>query len=135
MKKGLLLGNGINACLGINDLSVACIVERFKRNVLVYSAIIQNFFEVQIDEDFLRYIESQSEELGIETLAGILYKYVKDNKEGIWTDNDEYRIQDVVACVCISSIFFTEDGKINQKFDKTKLPPMAGYDYIYTKLY
>lgn len=29
--------------------------------------------------------------LGIETLAGILYKYIKGNKNNVWTDNDEYR--------------------------------------------
>lgn len=32
MAKGLLLGNGINSRLCINDLSVECIAERFKKN-------------------------------------------------------------------------------------------------------
>ena len=31
MARGLLLGNGINAHLGIKDLSVGSIAERFKR--------------------------------------------------------------------------------------------------------
>lgn len=52
MAKGLLLGNGINSRLCINDLSVECIAERFKKNVLVYSVIINNIFGVQIAEDF-----------------------------------------------------------------------------------
>lgn len=54
MAKGLLLGNGINSRLCINDLSVECIAERFKKNVLVYSVIINNIFGVQIAEDFLK---------------------------------------------------------------------------------
>lgn len=32
MAKGLLLGNGINSRLCINDLSIECIAERFKKN-------------------------------------------------------------------------------------------------------
>lgn len=135
MAKGLLLGNGINACLGIDDLSVACIGERFKKNMVVYSVIIQNLFGVQIEDKFWESLGKQPCELGIEVLAGILYKYVKDNKKGVWSDNDEYRIQDVITCVCMTSIFYTESGKIGQCFDKTKVPSMIEYDYIYTLNY
>lgn len=135
MAKGLLLGNGINAYLGIKELSVMDIGERFRKNVAVYSSIIQNLFELQIDDQFLKDLEKIVKELGIESLAGILYKYIKENKKGMWTDNDEYRVQDVIACICISAIFFTEEGKIDSHFDKTKLFSMAEYDYIYTLNY
>lgn len=83
MAKGLLLGNGINSRLCINDLSVECIAERFKKNVLVYSVIINNIFGVQIAEDFLKNSEISVSKLGIETLAGILYKYIKGNKNNV----------------------------------------------------
>lgn len=59
--------------------------------------------------------------LGIETLAGILYKYIKGNKNNVWTDNDEYRLQDLITCICITSIFYDENGKIGQVYDKSKV--------------
>lgn len=130
MAKGLLLGNGINTCLGIKDLSVKDIGQRFRKNVTVYATIIRNLFEVQV-EDFLKDLEGVVEKLGIESLAGILYRYIKGNRKGAWTDNDEYRVQDVIACICISSIFFTEEGKINQSFNKEKLFSMASLTKLF----
>lgn len=135
MAKGLLLGNGINACLGLNDLLVDCIEERFRNNVGIYSSIFENLFGIKINENFWDCINNKSRPLGIETLAGILYKYVKDNKKDVWTDNDEYRIQDVIMCICISSIFYTKYGKINQSFNETRMPLIDGYDYIFTLNY
>ena len=73
--------------------------------------------------------------LGIETLAGILYKYIKGNKNNVWTDNDEYRLQDLITCICITSIFYDENGKIGQVYDKSKMPLMEDYDYIFTLNY
>jgi hypothetical protein len=135
MAKGLLLGNGINARLDIGDLSVIGIGERFKKNVLVYSVIIKKILGVQIKEDFWKALENQGCELGIEILAGILYSYIKNGKKSAWTDNDEYRVQDIIVCICITSIFYVENGKISQVYDKSKLPIMNGYDYIFTLNY
>lgn len=109
-----MLGNGINSRLCINDLSIECIAERFKKNVLAYSVIINNIFGVQIAEDFMNNSEISVSKLGIETLAGILYKYIKENKENDWTDNDEYRLQDLITCIGITTIFYDENGKIGQ---------------------
>lgn len=134
MAKGLLLGNGVNAYLGIKDLSVVCIAERFRNNIVVYSSIIEKLFGVKIKEDFWESINCRPELLGIETLAGILYKYIK-NRKGRWTDNDEYRMQDVIACVCLTSIFYTKNGKINQSIDRSKIAWMDSYDYIFTLNY
>ena len=135
MSKGLLIGNGINARLGIDDLSVARIGERFRKNVMVYSIFIQSLFNVEIQEDFFTYLKSQSREMGIETMAGMLYKYVKQNTSKTWTDNDEYRIQDVITCICIASIFYKEEGKISQNYELSKLPQMEEYDYIFSLNY
>lgn len=135
MARGLLLGNGINSRLCIWDLSVKNIAERFKKNVLVYSIIINNIFGVQIEEDFLNYSEMTISELGIETLAGLLYKYIKENKNRSWTDNDEYRLQDLITCICITSIFYDKYGKIGQVYDRSKMPYLENYDYIFTLNY
>lgn len=135
MVKGLLLGNGMNARLNINNLSVACIGERFGANILVYSGIIQNVFGIQIKETFLIELDNVSKMTGIETLAGILYRYIRESKKGNWSDNDEYRLQDVITCICITSIFYLENGKINASYDSTLLPQMREYDYIYTLNY
>jgi hypothetical protein len=135
MSRGLLLGNGINACLGINDLSMESIQERFWDYISVYSIILDKLFGVKINKDFERSINNESCRLGIETLAGRLYEYIKENKNTVWTDNDEYRIQDIITCICISDIFFTNEGKINQSYNTDRVPTMAGYDYIYTLNY
>ena len=135
MVKGLLLGNGMNARLNINNLSVACIGERFGANISAYSGIIQNVFGIQIKEAFLIELDNVSKMTGIETLAGILYRYIRESKKGNWSDNDEYRLQDVITCICITSIFYLENGKINTSYDSTLLPQMRAYNYIYTLNY
>ncbi len=53
MVRGLLLGNGINACIGIEDLSIKDIGKRFLNNVKGYSIIIEGLFGVKINEAFL----------------------------------------------------------------------------------
>ena len=135
MAKGLLIGNGINARLGIKDLYAKCIYERFIENISVYSVIIQKLFGVQIKDDFIKSLQEKSDDLGIETLAGMLYRYIESNKKQKGTDNDEYRLQDVIACIGITSIFYTKEGKIGSDYDKDMLPSMSQYDYIFTLNY
>lgn len=134
MAKGLLLGNGVNICMGIKELESSRIGERFRKNVSIYVEIIQNLFGVQVEE-FLIQLETVSEKTDIESLADMLYRYIRENKIGTWLDNDEYRIQDVITCICITSIFYNEDGKIHPNCDITKLPQMQGYDYIFSLNY
>ena len=135
MAKGLLIGNGMNARLGIKDLCVKCIYQRFIENVSVYSIIIQKLFDVQIEDNFIKKLQEQNDGLGIETLAGMLYRYVKSSKKQGWTDNDEYRLQDVIACIGIASIFYTKEGKIGSDYSEDMLPSMSQYDYIFTLNY
>lgn len=135
MAKGLLIGNGINARLGIKDLYTEYIFQRFIENVSTYSIIIQKLFNVQIADDFINYLTNQCNNLGIETLADKLYKYIKASQKQSWTDNDEYRLQDVITCIGITSIFYTIDGKIGSDYDRNMLPPMSQYDYIFTLNY
>jgi len=135
MARGLLLGNGINARIGINDFSIKSIANRFQENVRTYFPIFENLFGVKINEDFFANLDNRTENLGIEVLAGYLYRYVKRNKHDRWTDNDEYRIQDVLTCICLSAIFYKKEGKIEGNFDETKMIPLKGYDYIFTLNY
>ncbi len=130
MVRGLLLGNGINACIGIEDLSIKDIGKRFLNNVKGYSIIIEGLFGVKINEVFWKYIGNKFMVCGIETLAGLLYEYIKSNTNVRWTDNDEYRIQDIISCICLSSIFYLKNRKISGDYDKTKIPPINRYDYI-----
>ncbi|MBR1701596.1 MAG: hypothetical protein IJ716_06520 [Lachnospiraceae bacterium] len=135
MAKGLLLGNGINARIGIRELSIKDIGKRFYHNMEVYTPVIEKVFGVITNEEFIGYIEKKCMECGIETLAGYLYKYVRENKKNKWTDNDEYRIQDIISCICLSAIFFTNNGKIKENYDETKMFSVDKYDYVYTLNY
>lgn len=135
MAKGLLMGNGINARLGIKDLYTEYIFQRFIENVSVYSIMIQKLFGVQVKDDFIRYLQKQGKGLGIETLADELYKYIRDSQKENWTDNDEYRLQDVITCIGLTSIFYTKEGKIDSDYDQAMLPSMSQYDYIFTLNY
>jgi hypothetical protein len=94
MSRGLLLGNGINACLGINDLSMESIQERFLDYISVYSIILDKLFGVKINKDFERSINNESCRLGIETLAGRLYDILRKIKirYGLTMMSIEYRI-------------------------------------------
>ena len=135
MAKGLLLGNGINSRLCIKGLSVEDISRRFTKNVFAYSVMINNLFGVQITEDVLKSIGISACESGIEILAGGLYNHIKECKSDTWTDNDEYRLQDVITCIGITSIFYTESGKIEQGYDKGQMFQIDDYKYIFTLNY
>ncbi len=76
MARGLLLGNGINACIGIEDLSRESIQQRFLYNVGLYSPIIESLFKVKTDKGFLGNINDKSTIYGIEILARFLYDYI-----------------------------------------------------------
>ena len=59
----------------------------------------------------------------------------KKNKKDNWSVNDEIRVLDVLICICITSIFFTTEGKISSIYDPQKLPSLNKYDSIYTLNY
>lgn len=135
MKKGLLLGNGINNRIGIKELSAEEIGKRFQRNVKVYRKIVESLFDVDIKQDFFADLDNSSPKLGIETLAGKLYTYIKKMKSNEWAGNDEYRIQELLTCICLTSIFFTVNGKVNGDYDPIKLPLLQNYDVLFSLNY
>ena len=64
-----------------------------------------------------------------------MYEHIKKNKKDNWSVNDEIRVLDVLICICITSIFFTTEGKISSIYDPQKLPSLNKYDSIYTLNY
>lgn len=69
MKKGLLLGNGINNRIGIKSLSVAKIQDRFIANVIVYKPLLEKSLGIYLKDDEMMNIFPNSKNIGIETLA------------------------------------------------------------------
>lgn len=81
MKKGLLLGNGINNRIGIKSLSVAKIQDRFIANVIVYKPLLEKSLGIYLKDDEMMNIFPNSKNIGIETLAGLVYKYIREKLE------------------------------------------------------
>lgn len=135
MARGLLLGNGINLHLGITDLNATKIFQRFISNLHIYEWIINSLFDVRITNDFLNKLQYHYENTGIEHVAGCLYMYIKDAHKGMWSVNDENRLQDLIACICLTSIFYNKNGLICRTYDNSKILAMQEYDYIFTLNY
>ena len=51
MKKGLLLGNGINSRIGVDSFSVDNIWRRFIENIRKYKPVFEATFDITIYED------------------------------------------------------------------------------------
>ena len=135
MAKSLLLGNGINARIGIKGLAVSEIKERFLRNMYRNSYVSEALYGITLSKDVCNDIIRSSKVDGIESLAGSLYTYIKTHVNQKWTDNDEIRLQDVVKCIALTSIFYDDMGKICTDYDSKKLLDISGYERVYTLNY
>lgn len=135
MGKSLLLGNGINARIGIRGLSETEIKERFRHNIYKASPSLEALYGITLSEDICNDIIDSSQTNGIEVLAGSLYKYVKNQKINVWTLNDEIRLQDVVECIALTSIFYDGKGKICTDLNPEKLLDTSEYERIFTLNY
>lgn len=135
MAKSLLIGNGINARIGIKGLTVSEIKERFQHNMYRNSYVLEALYGVMLSNDICNDIIRSSREEGIESLAGSLYTYIKTHVNQRWTDNDEIRLQDVVKCIALTSIFYDDTGKICTHYDSKKLLDISEYERVYTLNY
>ena len=135
MKKGLLLGNGINNRIGIKSLSVAEIQDRFIANVIVYKPLLEKSLGIYLKDDEMMNIFPNSKNIGIETLAGLVYKYIREKIGDKWCVNADIRIQDLLTCIAITTIFLNSNGKMAVKYDKTMLPNFREYDVVLTLNY
>ena len=135
MKKGLLLGNGINNRIGIKSLSVAKIQDRFIANVIAYKPLLEKSLGIYLRDDEMMNIFPNSKNIGIETLAGLVYKYIREKIGDKWCVNADIRIQDLLTCIAITTIFLNSNGKMAVKYDKTMLPNFREYDVVLTLNY
>ena len=131
MAKSLLLGNGINARIGIKGLAVSEIKERFRHNMYRNSLVLEALYGITLSKDLCNDIIQSSKMDGIESLAGSLYTYIKMHAKQKWTDNDEIRLQDVVKCIALTSIFYDDMGKICTVYDSKKLLNTNEYEKVY----
>lgn len=135
MKKGIILGNGINNRIGINSFTLEQIRMRFVENIKRYMPLFEASFGEYFDEaEIVNKIE-ESSNWGIETLAGIVYEYVSLRLSDRWCLNADIRLQDLLTCIAITTIFLNLDGKINVNYQEDKLPDFREYDYIFTLNY
>ena len=72
---------------------------------------------------------------GIETLAGTVYKYICDKIGSKWTTNDDIRLQDLLTCIAITTIFLDENGKKKVNYKVDQLPDFSVYDMVFTLNY
>lgn len=135
MKTGIILGNGINNRIGITSFSLESIRDRFIENIHRYMSLFEASFDMDVDENEIVGKLKASENFGIETLAGIVYKYVSEILSNRWTENDDIRIQDLLTCIAITTIFLDKTGKRKVTYYEELLPDFAVYDSIYTLNY
>lgn len=134
-KKSLLLGNGINNYIGIAELSEANIKERFRKIVCNSSCVFESLFGVKVNYDIYDKVILNINNYGIESLGGVIYKYIKENTTDQWIDNYEIRLQDIITSIALTSIFFTEHGKIKTAGCKEKMFDVSKYDNIFSLNY
>lgn len=72
---------------------------------------------------------------GIETLAGRVYEYVSKQLSDSWSVNDDMRLQDLLTCIAITTIFLDFGGKRKVVYQADMLPDFDKYDCIFTLNY
>ena len=137
--RSILIGNGINARLKIEQLYTDKIFDRFvlnsKRYVPLFNSVFSNKISAtEIDNLF----DKNNKKIGIETQAREFYDYIKSvvqTERNIWSDNNEHRLQDIITCIAILSIFYDKNGLINPSIDRSLLPNFANYENVFTLNY
>lgn len=135
MRKGIILGNGINSRIGVDLLSAEKIRTRFIRNIRRYMPLFEASFDKEFEVDDIINRLYASKKQGIESLASIIYEYISNAIDDGWSINYDIRLQDLLTCMAITSIFLDSNGKIEAKYKKDKLPKLLNYDFIYTLNY
>ena len=105
MCKSILLGNGINAHLGISGLDMSSIYKRFINLFNKEKDLFKSLFRDDTDFDGCIARLTTTERIGIESLAKIIYESFND-EGATWTDNDTIRLQDIITCLAVNAIFF-----------------------------
>ena len=135
MKKGIILGNGINNRIGIESFSLEQIRRRFVENIKRYMPLFEASFDKCFDETEMVDRLLASTNWGIETLSGIVYEYISKQFGDDWSVNDDIRLQDLLSCIAITTIFLDQNGKRRVVYQEDKLPDFNRYDYIFSLNY
>ena len=94
LKTGLLLGNGINARIGIKDLTADKVAGRFEELMRECISPMCKEFEIDYADDFVVDISGNT---GIEHLVEALYEYIKTKKPGHWIKNDDIDLDSITG--------------------------------------
>lgn len=135
MKKGIILGNGINNRIGIDSFSLEQIRRRFVENIRRYMPLFEASFDKCFDEAEMVDELISSTNWGIETLSGIVYEYISKQFGDKWSVNDDIRLQDLLTCIAITTIFLDRYGKRRVSYQEDKLPDFTRYDSVFTLNY
>ena len=125
--------------LKIEQFKTTEIYDRFVFNAQRYIPLLNSVFtnrvsEQQIDDLF----DKNNKSIGIEIQARLLYDYIKNEStvnKGMWSDNDEHRLQDIITCIAILSIFYDKNGLINPSIDNSFLPDFSKYEKVFSLNY
>lgn len=134
MERNLLLGNGINAHLGINGLNMIDIANRFADSLIKSSDFFDLMFGVRFTYEVCKELYSKTEKRGIESLSAVVYDYVTSRIKRICI-NDRMRILDSIICCAITSIFYDGNRKLGNDYKIHNLPDFSKFSHIYTLNY
>lgn len=137
MERNLLLGNGINAHLGVTGMVVAEIAERFTNALIQYNDFFDLMFGVRFTKELCHALFARVNDLGIESLASVIYEYIKRKimcTKSI-SDNDIMRLLDSIICCAITAIFYEGSIKLGRIYLKDRLPDISHFTNIYTLNY
>lgn len=135
MSKGILIGNGLNIRIGIDSFSSEQIWKRFIENIRRYKPILEASFDISFCEKELIDLLMESNNKGIEVLAGIVYKYIYEIIGDDWCVNYEMHLQDLLTVIAITTIFLDETGKRKVTYCRECLPDFSVYDFVFTLNY
>lgn len=134
MERNLLLGNGINAHLGINGLNMIDIANRFADSLIKSSDFFDLMFGVRFTQEVCKELYSKTNKRGIESLAAVVYDYLASRIKRICI-NDRMRILDSIICCAITSIFYDGNRKLGNDYKIHNLPDFSKFRNIYTLNY
>lgn len=134
MERNLLLGNGINAHLGINGLNMIDIANRFADSLIKSSDFFDLMFGIRFTQEVCKELYSKTNKRGIESLAAVVYDYLASRIRRICI-NDRMRILDSIICCAITSIFYDGNRKLGNDYKIHNLPDFSEFRNIYTLNY
>lgn len=136
--KTLLIGNGLNLTNEKNAfLKTEEIFNRFKKNLSSYWELLNELFGLEI-LDYDDAISKLSKQDGIEELAGKIFEYVytKIRSARLFSQNDKYRLVELLSEISIKSIFWSEDKWLIPEIDEKYIKNIKKkYDNILTLNY